>query len=275
MYFRSICLFEAGARRSEIGWQTFLLKWGSCGLMSVAYKSQVDEQYKESATWQCCLFTCSILGEGEHLLSTTCPALLKTCLIWKPAWSLHWKVICPSLKTGFSLVTTHDIIGKFFMIRSSLAPLVTWPITACLLPSTSSRCSIFFTTELTFKEQESFGIGVQWCGASYHREVVQYRELLLLQKFFLFILWEHWPSTPKICTISQKKLDLSIFEPPYHHNLDGSDIVTQAVSRKVVVFKESWKDMVLIKFKLPVEADVIQIGNILGWDNQARPEWGW
>ena len=57
------------------------------------------------------------------------------------------------------------------------------------------------------------------------------------------------------------KLDLGIFEPPDHLNVDASDLVSQAVLRKVVVFKKCRKDMVLMKFKLPVEADVIKTGN--------------
>ena len=173
MYFRSVCLFEAWARRSNIRVAICCAEVRKLWLD----KSQVAEQYKKNATWQCCQW--SRLWEEEHLLSSTRPAPLK------PVWSLNWKLICPSLKTGFNLVTTHNIIlDKFFMIRSSLAPLVTWPITACLLPRTSSRCSILFTSKLTFEQQESFG--VQRCGGSCQREIVQYGELLLLQKVFRF-----------------------------------------------------------------------------------------
>ena len=43
--------------------------------------------------------------------------------------------------------------------------------------------------------------------------------------------------------------------------MDASDLVSQAVLRKVVLFKKCRKDMVLMKFKLPVEADVLKKGN--------------
>ena len=112
----------------------------------------------------------------------------------------------------------------------------------------------------------SFGIGVQWCGRSCHRDIVQYVELLLLQKVFIFhtmgaLIFK--VNTKGLYNFLRKKLklDLGNFEPPDHLNVDASDLVSQAVLRKVVVFKKCRKDMVLMKFKLPVEADVIKTGN--------------
>ena len=57
------------------------------------------------------------------------------------------------------------------------------------------------------------------------------------RKFFVFIkpVWG-------VTTMYKNrflKLNMGIFEPPDHHNLDATDLTSQAVSRKVVVFKES------------------------------------
>ena len=55
------------------------------------------------------------------------------------------------------------------------------------------------------------------------------------------------------------KLNMGIFEPPDHHNLDATDLTSQAVSRKVECIQGKLKGH--LAHKVQVEADVIQTGN--------------